>query len=230
MGGFFMKKISILIFLMMTWIICNGCSEPEASKIVQVGLDYHVVTDLPEMTEKSELIVIGKFGPYLESYNSDRDMKNPAKPSKNSYSESKIYQFLIRETIKGKTESSTLRVSIPHTKEISGLTDENGNPLKIRVKDSLSMDPDPQKEYVLFLKKDRYIDTYLAPFYPNIIEINSNQQVHLKKPLSKIEETIQSKTNEIYEVHVEGIQITKDPISGKSLGEIKETIQGNIKK
>lgn len=225
-----MKKFSILILMMMTWVICNGCSQPNASKMIQVGTDYHVVTHLPEMVKKSELVVIGKFGPYLQSYNSDRDIQNPAKPSKHSYSESKIYQFQIREILKGNTDSSTLRVSIPYSKEIAGLTDEKGNPLKVRVKDVLSINPDPQKEYVLFLNKHRYMEAYIAPFYPNIIEVQSNQQVQLKKPSPKTHETVKSKSNETYEVYVEGIQITNDPISGKDLDEIKQTIQQNVKK
>lgn len=146
-----MRRVSILFLFILTWVVSSGCGEETPTKQIQVGTDYKVISELSEMVEESELVVVGKFGSYTESYNSDRDIKDPSKPSKESFSEGKIYQFQVNETLKGKTDSSAIRVGIPYTKEITGLRDEKGNKLNVKVKNSLSVTPDPQTRYILFL-------------------------------------------------------------------------------
>lgn len=222
-----MKKLSF-IFLISFLVLQLGCTPSVEHKQIKVSPDYVVAENLEEMVENSETIVIGTFQKYKHSYNAERDPKNEQQESKESYSETKVYAFTVEESLKGKTNESTIEVSIPYTRELTGLKDEQGKELRFKIPSIGHVQPKLGKKYVLFLMKNEKANTYHAPFTPYMIEIEKNNKVVLTKPQSHVETSFKTSEYNQYDISVEGIDIQNDQISGKNLSELKREMKNEL--
>ena len=182
-----MKKFFVLL-LTSFFVFLLGCTATEESKRIEVGTDYNVAENLSQMANDAEMIVIGTFQKYNHSYNAERNPKNEDEESTEAYSETKVYDFAIEETIKGDESETSIQVSIPYTKELTGVRDEKGNQLRFRVPSPAHVQPTIGKKYVLFLMKNKITGIYSAPFFPYMIEIKSDNKMALQKPKEEIAE------------------------------------------
>src|SRR5690606_578972 len=123
-----MKKISMILLVFFLMVLQLGCtSEDVEQKHVKISPDYAVANNISEMVKNAETIVIGTFQEYKHSYNAERNPRNDQEESKDTYSEAKVYAFRIEKQLKGNVSEPSIQVSIPHTKEVTGLRDEQGN-------------------------------------------------------------------------------------------------------
>lgn len=224
-----MKKLSFLLLISLL-VLQLGCSSTTESKQIKVSPDYAVAENLSDMVENAETIVIGSFQKYSHSFNAERNPKNENEESKESYSETKVYEFEVEETLKGNSPRSSIQVSIPYSKELTGLIDEQGQEIRFRVPSLAHVQPKIGKKYVLFLIKNERTNMYQAPFTPYMIEIKDDNKVVLQKPQSEMKTSFKTKSNDQYNVSVEGVHLKKDQISGKDLSELKEEMRDKIDK
>mgnify|MGYP001456938655 CR=1 FL=1 len=223
-----MKKISILLLVAMLMLFQFGCNATEEPKQIKVSPDYAVATDISEMVKNAETIVIGTFQEYKHSYNAERNPKNEHEESKEAYSETKVYSFNVEKSLKGDvTESSSIQVSIPYTKELTGLRDEQGKELRFRIPSIGHVQPTLGKRYVLFLMKNERTNSYQAPFTPYMIEIQNDNKVVLQKPQEKVQTSFRSSNNQ-YQISVEGVHLEKDEISGKDLNVLINEVKNEL--
>jgi len=208
--------MSLFLLIFFCILLQCGCGTDVEPKQLTISPDYAVAQDISEMVEKAEIIAIGTFQEYQFSYNAERDPKHHNEPSKNSYSETKVYSFSIEQLLKGDVREPSILVSIPFSKELTGLKDEQGNELRFRIPNTAHVQPTLFKKYILFLRKNERTGMYQAPFTPYMIEIKHDNKVVLQKPPSETVSTFRS-TNYNYQIRVEGIHLKKDEISGKDL-------------
>jgi len=223
-----MKKISMILLVFFLMVLQLGCtSEDVEQKHVKISPDYAVANNISEMVKNAETIVIGTFQEYKHSYNAERNPRNDQEESKDTYSEAKVYAFRIEKQLKGNVSEPSIQVSIPHTKEVTGLRDEQGNELRVRIPSVGHVQPQLGKKYVLFLTKDEKSNLYLAPFTPYMIEIKSDNKVVLQKPPEKAESSLRTKRSH-YHIDVEGVHLKQDEISGKDLDSLIDEMEKEI--
>lgn len=212
------KRIS-LFFLTLGLMLSVGCSGDKNIEVMAMNssIDLIMASDLQEMISKADVIVVGKYQKYVYSVNGEKDPREPNKEHPTLYSEHRVYDFKVEETLKGDV-SDHIQVELPFTSQMDGLRDEDGNPVIITTKKGADDQPDFSKKYILFLVKTPE-GRYHGGFTPFQIMVDNNHKTWLKLPKEK--KTIGTDQNgKPYELYVEGVDHYHDQITGKDVDEV----------
>lgn len=224
----------------------NSIQNYDQKKSLLVSHDLNLANDLSNMVEQSDVIVLGSYKNFDSSWNMARDPHDLNKEATDHYIEGKLYNFLVDEVLTGDLKIKEIRVNHRYSEtinyeETSGdeiispegiLIKEPSNITihKLENKDPSFIEPEYNKQYIVFLKKSFNADNniYLRAIEPYLISIDSNEIASLKSNLidytpdafttnTTINGTTISISND-----VDG-EIT-DHISGKKLKDLKKEI------
>ena len=151
-----MKK-RVLTILISLLLVLTGCS-------VKRSEDRNIVSNYEEAINQSELIVIGHFEGYKESWNMARNIEDSLKESEEYYVEGKIYSFVVDEVLKGSFATEKIEVNQRFSDNYSG---------KVKL-DEYYVDVDYSQEYVLFLAYNELFEHYFGSFSPFIYTLNDS--------------------------------------------------------
>ena len=121
--------------------------------------DYDVSSNLKEMIEKSDTIVLGRARESAGTWNMSRDLEDPSKESDTYYTEGRLLLFEIDEVLKGSVSENTITVTQRYSDNYSGST--KLDPLYIPLEEGST--------YILFLEYSEQFDLYYGGAEPYII-------------------------------------------------------------
>ncbi|WP_124726455.1 hypothetical protein [Staphylospora marina] len=210
--------------------VLTGCTDKqEAAAPIHVSFEPNLAGDLKAMSERAQIVVLGKFGTDYHVFNGSRNPQNPAEPSKSVFSEGRSYPFQVIQSIKGQTETD-IRVNLLYDQQIDGLLDENGKPLDVRIPSPSFFEPDPSKTYLLFLEKDPHVEGYSINFQPYAIAFDASGKAELITPRKEATALASNEANMKRQVLVHGfVDDYPDTVSGKSIDEVLDEVNGYLK-
>ena len=220
-----------------------AAGEDNNTETVILSKDFPATSDLNQMINEADLVVIGEYEGLDSKWNMARNPSNPLEEDKENYVEGHLYNFNISETIKGVTENKQIKINHRFAETVK-LEDSNAvvapdgtvtkkatkvTTKEVQNKDPLYIEPKVNKKYMMFLKKDQLFGNYYGAIEPFAITFDENNKADLQTNIETINESKMSskvqlagKTivlkNEIHET------IT-DNISGKTLDELKEQVK-----
>lgn len=224
----------------------NSIQNQDQKKNLLVSHDFNVTSDLSDMVEQSDVIVLGTYKSFDSSWNMARDPQDLNKEATDHYIEGKLYNFSVDEVLAGNLQTNEIRVNHRYSEtidyeETSGdeIISPEGilikEPSKVTIhklenKDPSFIEPEYNKQYILFLKKSFNPDNniYLRAIEPYLISISADEVATLKSNLTDYNPdayttntTINGTTVSISN-DVDG-KVT-DRISGKKLKDLKKEI------
>lgn len=128
---------------------------------VTMSADYPVWLDGTQLSENTKYAVLGHYESFLESYNGDRDVKDPSKESDTYYSESRKYQFVIEQAIKGDIDSEIICVSKSYSIG-NYLNDPVGKQIAVSIPYPYFTEPECGVPMILLLNYDPATETYFS--------------------------------------------------------------------
>lgn len=218
----------------------------DQKKSLLVSHDFNLTSNLSEMVEQSDIIVLGTYKSFDSSWNMARDPYDLNKEAEDHYIEGKLYNFSVDQVLTGDLQTKEIKVNHRYSEtidyeETSG--DEIVSPEgilikepskvtmhKLENKDPSFIEPEYNKQYIVFLKKSFNANNniYLRAIEPYLISIDPNEVATLKSNLIDynpdayttditLNDTTVSISNDI------DSKVT-DSISGKKLKDLKQEI------
>ncbi|PFN23214.1 cardiolipin synthase [Bacillus cereus] len=225
----------------------NVAGEDKNAETVILSKDFPATSDLNQMINEADLVVIGEYGGLDSKWNMARNPNNPSEEDTENYVEGHLYNFNISETIKGNNKNKQIKINhrfaetvkledsnavvAPDgtvTKQATKVTTKN-----VQNKDPLYIEPKVNKKYMLFLKKDQLFGNYYGAIEPFAITFDENNKADLQTNIETINESKMSSKAEIAgktivlknEIH----ETITDNISGKTLNELIDQVKQNAK-
>jgi hypothetical protein len=225
----------------------NSLQKQVQKKNLLVSHDFKTTSDLSNMVEQSDVVVLGSYNSFDSSWNMARNPDDLNKEATDHHIEGRLYNFTVDEVLKGDLHTKDIRVNHRYSEtieyeETSG--DEVVSPEGILIKepsevtthnlenkDPSFIEPEYNKQYIVFLKKSFNPENniYLRAIEPYLISIDANEVATLKSNLIeynqdafKTDVTLNNSTISISN-DVNG-EIT-DNISSKKLGDLKKDIK-----
>lgn len=263
------KKRKVLIIILSTFIIIGGSAyfyknnnqnnreiaasvkansiqNHDQNKNLLVSHDFMLTSELTNMVEQSDVIVLGTYKNFDSSWNMARDPDDLNKEATDHYIEGKLYNFTVDEVLAGDLQTKEIRVNHRYSETIK-YEETSGDevispegillkePSKVTIhklenKDPSFIEPEYNKQYIVFLKKSFNADDniYLRAIEPYLISVDANEIASLESNLIDYnpgdfttDTTINGKTISISN-DVNG-EVT-DHISGKKLQDLKKEI------
>ncbi|MDE6953155.1 MAG: hypothetical protein K2P09_05025 [Erysipelotrichales bacterium] len=228
-----MKK-KTLIGLIVVLVIAVVAFEFSRNREIKFGFfkDFIVVKDIQEAKENSKMIVKGNFESFDKEWNMHRDDNDLSKENPYGQTLGKIYNFKINEFINGDLDTTNIKINMEYSTRIfyndSGILhgEEIVNSDNVNYVDIASpkyMEPDFNKEYILYLNYDEFFDLYYSAFQPYMIEVNNNKLNLLIGDLAQDTITLEKKDNYGRKVIVEQQHHTvEDFIKDMDINEFRE--------
>lgn len=194
--------------------------------------EFIVVDDIQEAKENSKIIVKGNFESFDKEWNMCRDDNDLSKENSNSQILGKIYNFKINELINGDLDVKNIKINIEYSTRVfyndNGILHEeeivNSDHVNyIDVDSPKYIEPDFDKEYILYLNYDEFFDLYSSAFQPYMIEVNNNKLNLMIKNLTQDTIVFEKKDNHGRKVIVEQQhQVVDDFIKGMDINEFRQ--------
>lgn len=223
----------------------NSVTDNAIAEITAISMsyDYPVATNLSQMTDEADLIVIGKYVGLDSIWNMARDPDNVKNEDSENYVEGQLYSFVIDDVLKGDTVTDTILVNHRYSETVKSIEsnakiNEEGiivkaatksNEITLKVLDPLFIEPDLNSTYILFLLKDQDFGNYYGAIEPFVIKITDEIAVLQSNLIDKADNFVQPidiDGSRTVEVIIDGVSID-DTISGKSFEDIKKAIISN---
>lgn len=225
------KKITLFICIICILGIGVWCFNQFNNQVVKVGVshDYLMVDTLDNANKNAQYIVKGYFTAYDKEWNMWRDDNDLSKEHPSEKMTGKIYNFKINDVFKGNVDKSDISVNFKYSTRLffneDGLLHgteilSNKDAEYIDYKDTAYIEPELNKEYILYLNYDKNFSLYYAAFQPYIIKVDQNQlsiQSNLVSSDTMTTNTYQAQSRKI-EVQEEQ-EKAKDFVKGISLEE-----------
>lgn len=217
---------------------------------IVVANDMLTATNLSDMVDNSDLVVLGTYEEFDSTWNLARNPNDISKASDEEYIEGKVYNFNIEEVLMGDIEESKIKISHTYSNNItveftSG--DEEVSPEGILVKEPTTVEyfevenldptfisPTFNEKHIVFLQDDIVDNIYMGALEPYLIKFDNNNNAVL---LSNLTNDNHEDLKNIVEVNGKNIAITNevdldfdDTITGKDLNEIKDEIEKEVKR
>ena len=165
-------------------------NEPQAGA-VQVRLDYPVAVSLEDMIDAADYIVLGEYTGYHGSWNMAKDPADIQKDDPENTAEGRLYDFQIRQVLKGSVEEENILVNQTWSETIPILDsdaefDAEGRVIRestesrtvpVTVQSSLFIEPEYGCSYLLFLLRDKHFGNYYAAVEPFQIKLESGTAI-----------------------------------------------------
>ncbi|MES9704553.1 cardiolipin synthase, partial [Bacillus toyonensis] len=158
----------------------NIAGEDKNAETVILSKDFPATSDLNQMINEADLVVIGEYGGLDSKWNMARNPNNPSEEDKENYVEGHLYNFNISETIKGVNENKQIKINHRFAETVK-LEDSNAvvapdgtvtkqatkvTTKEVQNKDPLYIEPKVNKKYMMFLKKDQLFGNYYGAIEP----------------------------------------------------------------
>lgn len=143
------------------------------------SFDENLPTTFEEAASSAEIIVKGRFGNEVDTINALRDSDDPTQEAENSHLDGHIYEFAIGELYKGELEYD-IQILLSSARLIT-VRSENGNDVgEVMVPEIDWEEPDPKKDYLLFLSQTDLENTiYARSSSAGIIEVNDDGELRI---------------------------------------------------
>lgn len=196
--------------------------------IMTISSNFPITEDLNQMNSEADIIVIGKYTNFKESWNMSRDDYDLTKEHEKSYVEGHIYNFSTTAVIRGEIIDSNILINHHYGRD-HYIEEANEN---LFIVNDLYKEPEMNEEYILFLKYDENFNLYYGAIEPFTIKINRDQTLELYTPLTEKIDNSENKTFElesgktlIVKEHTE--ELIEDFIEGKNLDSLLEELSIN---
>lgn len=248
------KKLTITIILLgvILWVggylvfsnlLDNTNNINEGDKTVLLSSDYPITSELSEMIDEADIVVIGEYKNFDSKWNMARNPENIMEEDPDNYTEGHLYNFEISKKIKGETESNQIKVNHRYSEiilleESNEVINDEGIIVREATKvitkeieniDPLYIEPTIGQKYMLFLSEDEVFGSYYGAIEPFAIVFDENDVAELKTNLVSIDEESLSQEVEVGESNFTVIneiyESVDDTISGESLEEITEIVE-----
>lgn len=217
----------------------------ENETTINIGLDYPTTSELKEMVETADLVIIGYYENFDRTWNMSRNSEDIHKEDEDNYVEGRIYNFNINEIIKGHVDSELIEINMRFSETVEfeesnavvspeGIIEKEATEVtihEIEVIDPLFIEPELNRKYLVFLSKDADFNNYYGAIEPFSIVFDENGVAELKSNLldgehgeliSTTNHTIGGKKITV-DAHVEGE--IDDNITGESIEELVDLIE-----
>jgi hypothetical protein len=212
---------------------------------INVAFDYPTTSELKQMVETADLVVIGEYENFNRSWNMSRDLEDIYKEDEDNYVEGRIYDFKVSDIVKGHVEAELIEINLRYSETIEfeesnavispeGIVEKEATEVtihEIEVIDPLYIEPELSKKYLVFLSKDNNFNNYYGAIEPFSIVFDENGVAELKSNLLEGEHGELTSTtthtigeeNIIVEAHVEGA--IDDTVTGESIENLVDLIE-----
>jgi len=150
-------KNRLFIILIALFLVLTGCT-------VETIVYRNITFNYEDGLNQADLVVIGHFESYKNSWNMARNIEDSSKESEDYYVEGKLYSFVIEEVIKGVCDSDTIEINQRYSDDYSG---------KVEL-DKYFIEVEYSQKYVLFLTYNEMFNHYYGVFNPFIFTINND--------------------------------------------------------
>ena len=151
---------------------------------VKVFNDYMIADNLEVANENAEYVIKGQFTSYDRNWNMHRDDSDLLQEHPYEKITGKIYSFKVTDILKGDADETSISVNLKYSTRLffndSGLLHgqeilDSENVEYIDYKESVYVEPELNKDYILYLNYDKNFSLYYAAFQPYIIKVDQNQ-------------------------------------------------------
>lgn len=201
-----MKKGKIVIMVVCS-VIGIALIISVLPKKVGLSYDYPTASNYSELIENSSYVVKGYFLEFDHEWNMSRNMNN--EPSEIFETIGRVYTFQVNESYKGHLLNNNILINQQYSetlyyedigKDTSQITSQHP---KMIVYNELYIEPNTDKEYILFLDYDKENDLYYPSIEPFMVIKDQNHlivQTHLSENNMK---TVQKARQGIKTIEVE---------------------------
>lgn len=227
-------KGKLFFYLIIGWslvIFLAGCGTNHKTETVNVFEEMNLASDLSDMVNDADFIVLGSYEDFDKTWNVKRDPDDITKESETQYAEGNLYNFKIDEVLKGETDNETIKVSHTHTNNLEDEEDEASADVgNAEYEDPTFIEPNFEDQYILFLAKDEKLNLYTSPIEPNIIKFEDDI-AHLETNLldqGTFSQEIDLDDGTTVNIETEVGELDEsldDSISGEELKDIKKEIK-----
>ena len=247
----FFLSLSILAITVLAFVtVINHVNSSENFQqtvdSLTVSYDYPVASDLQQMIDNADYIVIGEYTGFNSTWNMARNPDNIEEEDSENYVEGRLYSFTVDTAIKGIIDDSSILINhryseVINTTESNAVIDSEGrilkeatesNELSVEIASPLYIEPEFNCKYILFLCKDADFGYYYASTEPFTIKITNGDAVLQSNLLTNISnftqrvETTDSKEIDVT-IDLGSISIV-DEVSGNSSEEIIRMIEDEV--
>ncbi len=130
--------------------------------------DYPIALELETLVVESDVIVVGHFEDFIESWNMARNPKDISKSDDKMYVEGRLFSFVVDEYLKGEGDEN-IRVNLRYKYQ--------------DIVDEMYIEPIPNEKIMLFLSKDKVFNNYygtMQPFTFRVVEDTLEVKTNLK--------------------------------------------------
>lgn len=190
-------------------------------KNIVVTSEYPAFSSLAEMDDASTLVVYGKWGDFLGTYNVTRDEQDPSLESQDTYSEGRKYAFDVQQVLSGDLDAESITVGM---KASDGV---NFDGVELQVPSQYFYEPASGEERVLFLQFDEATGLYYAAGTPWEIAVDQGGALRLCRPGQKDKAEVEAQTDSgTYRmtVHYSDAVGTEDFVSSMTWEELKSAL------
>lgn len=155
------------------------------NQLLRVGLsnDYVLVDTLEEANDSAKYIIKGQFKSYENEWNMHRDDHDILKEHPYEKITGRIYSFHIDDVLKGDINEQNVSVNFMYSTRLffnsEGLLHgkdivNSKNVEYIDYREKTYVEPELNKDYILYLNYDEDFSLYYAAFQPYMIKIEQN--------------------------------------------------------
>lgn len=144
----------------------NSTPIQKQNKNLLISHDFALTSDLSEMFEQSDVIVLGTYKNFDSSWNMARNSYDLNKEAKDHYIEGKLYNFSVDEVLAGDLQTNEIRINHRYS-EIIDYEETSGDEIvspkgilikepskvtihKLENKDPSFIEPEYNKQYIVF--------------------------------------------------------------------------------
>lgn len=222
--------IGLLAFLVVGYItfdVINDSEDAEAHVTVTRNLDIYSSTRLNDIVSESNIIVKGKYSELIGTENMLRNPVNLKEEDPDFYAEGRTYQFNIDEVIHGVVVEDSIQVIMHYSDNVDVEVEESGISEVIEVINPLFVEPDFDKEYVLFLSFSNDLNAFYGSIEPYAVSIDDGLVENIS-PLFKepdnITQRLQTDSGDIIEVYTPFSNLEEDPFSDMTIDQLIDEI------
>lgn len=188
--------VPIAMLLILTPLLA-GTPEVKPAKIEEItqvmSSDYPVFSDIEQMAEAADVILIGQYTEFLSTWNMDRNPENPVEEDPTSYSEGRLYSFDVEKVLKGSAIPDTIRVNMAYStgaKYSVGDVDGVEQVVEYQIPTQYYIEPELGEQYLLFLSYGPLGEIYFSYGEPSSFLILPGGGTELKSNLFNPEEGV----------------------------------------
>ncbi len=207
------------------------------SDAITMSFDYPVATDLRQMVEGSQYIVVGEYTKFDSGWNMARNPSDITKEDPDNYTEGLLYDFRVEKVLKGSMDSESIQVNHRHCETVK-LTESDAevnslgvivkqatvtNEVAVEVADPTFIEPELNCKYILFLCRDKNFGYYYAaiePFSIKLVDGVAQLQSNLTGDNDPFRQRITASNSKQVDVSFFGAVSITDRISGMSYDEL----------